>query len=219
MIAVSDTGHGMDAETKRHIFEPFFTTKPQGKGTGLGLAIVYGTVKQSGGDIGVYSEVNHGTTFKLFLPKVTSETSTEVALEEEASTGGTETILLVEDDEPLRNLTIKMLNQLGYNVLTAPDGNAALQISKNYSGKIDLLLTDVVMPHMSGKQLADAVYAIHPKISIVFISGFTDSAIMRHGVLQPGGALLPKPFTREVLARKLREVLSASSSARPKRAQ
>lgn len=207
MIAVTDNGHGMDAETKRRIFEPFFTTKPDGKGTGLGLATVYGTVKQSGGDIWVYSELNKGTTFKVYFPQVTSEAVPETTLGMAVSAGGNETILLVEDEESVRNLTHRMLDQLGYNVLVAALGSEAIEIAIGHSGPIDLLLTDVVMPNMSGKQLADAVLATHPETSVIFVSGYTENAVVHHGVLGPGVEFLPKPFSREDLARKLRAVL------------
>jgi two-component system cell cycle sensor histidine kinase/response regulator CckA len=151
MIAVTDTGTRMDAETKRRIFEPFFTTKPQGNGTGLGLATVYEAVKQMGGDIWVYSEPGQGTTFKLYFPKVASEAESQTRPEAETSTGGTETILLVEDEDSVRNLTLRMLKQLGYTVLPAFDGKHGIEIAQSHSGRIDLLLTDVVMPNMSGR--------------------------------------------------------------------
>jgi two-component system cell cycle sensor histidine kinase/response regulator CckA len=211
MIAVSDTGHGMDAETKRRMFEPFFTTKPQGKGTGLGLATAYGAVKQTGGDIWVYSEPGQGTTFKLYFPRVSSEAGSETGTEAEPSTGGTETILLVEDEDSVRNLTLRMLNQLGYTVISATDGKQGIEIAKAHSGRIDLLLTDVVMPNISGRQLVEMVKAIHPETAIVFISGYTEDTVVYQGVLQPGVEFLSKPFTRESLAVKLREAVAAKA--------
>jgi CheY-like chemotaxis protein len=209
MIAVTDTGTGMDAETKRRIF---FTTKPQGQGTGLGLATVYGAVKQTGRDIWVYSELGHGTTFKLYSRKTLSEADTEARLEAEPSAGGTETILLVEDEDSVRNLTLRMLNQLGYTVLSATNGEHGIEIAKTHSERIDLLLTDVVMPNMSGRQLAEMVKSIHPEVAVVFISGYTEETGVHHGVLQPGVEFLPKPFTRESLARKLREAAVAKTT-------
>jgi hypothetical protein len=211
MVAVSDTGHGMDAETKRRMFEPFFTTKPPGKGTGLGLATVYGSVKQTGGDIWVYSEPGQGTTFKLYFPRVASEVGSETGVEAEPSTGGTETILLVEDEDSVRNLTLRMLNQLGYTVIPAADGKQGIEIAKAHSGRIDLLLTDMVMPNMSGRQLAEMVKAIHPETAIVFMSGYTEDTVVHQGVLQPGVEFLSKPFSRESLAGTLREGVAAKA--------
>lgn len=211
MIAVSDNGKGMDTETKRRMFEPFFTTKAQGKGTGLGLAAVYGAVKQSNGDIWVYSEPDKGTVFKLYFPRVTSDAVQEIPSDGEASSGGNEIVLVVEDEESVRTLTVRMLNQLGYKVLTAAEGYEAVEIAKTHSGRIDVLLTDVIMPNMSGKQLADAVLAVHPETSVVFISGYTENTVVHHGVLNPGFEFLPKPFSREALARKLREVLGTKA--------
>jgi CheY-like chemotaxis protein len=211
MISVSDTGHGMDGETKRRMFEPFFTTKPQGKGTGLGLATVYGTVKQTGGDIWVYSEPGQGTTLKLYFPRVSSEVGSETGVEAEPSTGGTETILLVEDEDSVRNLTLRMLNQLGYTVIPAADGKQGIEIAKAHSGRIDLLLTDMVMPNMSGRQLAEMVKAIHPETAIVFMSGYTEDTVVHQGVLQPGVEFLSKPFSRESLAGTLREGVAAKA--------
>jgi PAS domain S-box-containing protein len=211
MIAVSDTGHGMDGETKRRMFEPFFTTKPQGKGTGLGLATVYGAVKQTGGDIWVYSEPGQGTTFKLYFPRVSSEAGSETGAEAQPSTGGTETILLVEDEDSVRNLTLLMLKRLGYRVIPATDGKQGIEIAKAHSGRIDLLLTDMVMPNMSGRQLAEMMKAIHPETAIVFVSGYTEDTVVHQGVLEPGVEFLSKPFSRESLAGKLREAVAAKA--------
>ena len=209
MVALSDTGHGMDAETKRRIFEPFFTTKEQGKGTGLGLATVYGMVKQAGGDIWVYSEPGQGTTFKLYFPRIAApvaEAPGGEALESKAA--GADTILVVEDDEAVRGLTVKILRQLGYTVLTAGGGEEAIALSRKHSGEIALLLTDVVMPGMSGRQLADVLSKARPKMRVVYLSGYTENTIVHHGVLDRGVDFLPKPYSRDVLARKLREVLT-----------
>jgi len=209
MIAVSDDGHGMDAETRRHIFEPFFTTKEKGKGTGLGLATVYGMVKQAGGDIWVYSEQGQGSTFKLYFPRVSepvSESSAGEGLRPRASGG--ETILVVEDEQAVRDLTVRILRQLGYTILTASGGAEALEISQAHAGHIDLLLTDVVMPNMSGRQLADHLQAKRPKTKVLFLSGYTENTVVHHGVLDAGVDFLPKPFSRENLSRKLREVLA-----------
>ena len=208
MIAVSDTGHGMDAETRRHIFEPFFTTKEKGRGTGLGLATVYGMVKQTGGDIWVYSEPGRGTTFKLYFPKVAEpETAVVEAAGEQPKGDLSETILVVEDEKAVRELTVKMLRKLGYSILTAGGATEAIEVSEAHAGPITLLLTDVVMPDMSGRQLASELIRSRPEMKVLFLSGYTEDAIVHHGVLDPGVNFLPKPFSREVLARKLREVL------------
>jgi CheY-like chemotaxis protein len=209
MIAVSDDGHGMDAETRRHIFEPFFTTKEKGKGTGLGLATVYGIVKQTGGDIWVYSEAGQGTTFKLYFPCVLeplSEPSGGDASATKRSVG--ETILVVEDEQAVRDLTVRILQQLGYHILTASSGAEAVEISRSHAGHIDLLLTDVVMPNMSGRQLADRLLVSRPKTRVLFLSGYTENTVVHHGALDAGVDFLPKPFSRENLSKKLREVLA-----------
>jgi two-component system, cell cycle sensor histidine kinase and response regulator CckA len=210
MVAVSDTGHGMDAETRRRIFEPFFTTKERGRGTGLGLATVYGTVKQAGGDIWVYSEPGRGSTFKLYFPRV-AEPLSEAAADGDAEavrTNGRETILLVEDEKAVRELTLRMLQQLGYSVMTAESGDDALRISQAHADELSLLLTDVVMPGMSGRQLADALVLERPTLKVLFLSGYTEDTVVHHGVLDPGVDFLPKPFSREVLGKKLREILA-----------
>jgi len=210
MLSVSDTGHGMDARIQSHLFEPFFTTKAQGKGTGLGLATVYGIVKQSNGSIWAYSEPGHGTTFKIYLPRVEDAAEPLVsAASSLQSLTGTETILLVEDHDGLRALARKVLERYGYTVLEAPDGDAALQICERHPGAIDLLLTDVVMPGMSGRALADCLAPRRPAMKQLFTSGYTDNAIVHRGVLAAGTAFLQKPYTPEVLARKVRDVLDA----------
>jgi CheY-like chemotaxis protein len=214
MIAVSDTGEGMDAETRRHIFEPFFTTKEKGKGTGLGLATVYGIVKQTGGDIWVYSEPGRGTAFKLYFPRV-FEPLSEISGGDATATrrSGGETILVVEDEQAVRDLTVRILRQLGYTILTASSGAEALEISQAHNGHIDLLLTDVVMPNMSGRQLADLLLMSRPKTKVLFLSGYTENTVVHHGVLDAGVDFLPKPFSRENLSGKLREVLAKTDPA------
>ncbi|MBI1967608.1 MAG: PAS domain S-box protein [Gemmatimonadetes bacterium] len=210
MLAVTDTGIGMDKETQAHIFEPFFTTKERGKGTGLGLAMVYGIVKQSGGFIWVYSEPEQGTTFKSYLPRVVE--SVEAAPSEPARaprTAGSETILLAEDEEAVRRVARETLTRHGYTVLQAPAGAVALALAGNYQDAIHLLLTDVVMPGMSGRQLADRLTALRPGLKVLYMSGYTDDAIVREGRLEPGLAYLQKPFRPDALARKVREVLDA----------
>ena len=212
MLAISDTGCGMNEETQQHIFEPFFTTKESGKGTGLGLSMVYGIVKQSGGNIWVYSEEGRGTTFKIYFPRVTAE-----AEEYKRSNGvieapkGCETILLVEDAALVRTLAREVLETAGYRVLEAASAEAALNLCENINGtRIDLLLTDVVMPGMSGDDMSKILLAKHPNLPVLYMSGYTDEAIVQHGVLEPGLNFLQKPFSPGALALKVREVLDAN---------
>jgi PAS domain S-box-containing protein len=210
LLAVSDNGVGMDAETQAHVFEPFFTTKEKGKGTGLGLATVYGIVKQSGGYIWVYSEPGHGTAFKVYLPRVQApvETAKTPSLSD-ASARATETILLVEDQEGVREVAREFLEATGYQVLESRSPADAVRIAQEFSGEIHLLLTDVVMPEMGGRELADRVQRLRPQMKVLFMSGYTDDAIVHHGVLDPDTAFLQKPFARGSLEQKVREVLEA----------
>jgi len=209
LLAVSDTGQGMDSATRQNIFEPFFTTKQRGKGTGLGLATVYGMVKQSGGDIWVYSELGRGTTFKLYFPKVAEAVSNGPTDEpvRHRQEGG-ETILLVEDEGQVRELTARMLRQMGYTVLVAAGGEEAMETARTHAGVISLLVTDVVMPGMSGKQVADGLVLMRPDTRVLFLSGYTEHTVVHHGVLDSNVDFLTKPFSREGLALKIREIIS-----------
>jgi PAS domain S-box-containing protein len=218
MIAISDTGHGMDAETKSHIFEPFFTTKEPGKGTGLGLATVHGIINQSDGHIWVYSEPDKGTIFKVYLPQLEASEPLDDQ-DDPISTPprrGSETILLVEDEDSVRGLACRILRGEGYLVLEASDGAEALQISADYPDPIHLLLTDVVMPSgLSGRQLAANLSPLRPQMKVLYMSGYTDDAIVHHGVLDEGIAFLQKPFTLLMLTHKVREVLDGSQVIAP----
>jgi signal transduction histidine kinase len=208
MLAVSDTGKGMDEETRRRIFEPFFTTKALGKGTGLGLSTVYGIVKQSGGSIWVYSEINQGTTFKIYLPRVDQEAQEyKHAAEAEVTPKGTGTILLVEDSELVRKLVREALETCGYNVLDAGTRADALFICERHKKTIHMLLTDVVMPEISGRELANRLVSLHPEMRVLYMSGYTEDTIVHHGVLEEGINFIQKPFSAEALALKVREVL------------
>jgi PAS domain S-box-containing protein len=211
MIAVSDTGTGMDSETLGHIFEPFFTTKEVGKGTGLGLATVYGIVKQSGGHVWVYSEPGRGTAFKIYLPRVTEAVEGVGAAAAPATVQGTETLLVVENEAPLRELTRRMLEAKGYTVLTAATPTDALALVERHAGPIHLAVNDVILPGMDGPELARRLDKARPGLRVLFVSGYANEAIVHQGVLDPGVAYLPKPFTAEALARKVREVLDAPS--------
>src|SRR6267378_760634 len=210
MLADSDTGTGMDEATKARIFDPFFTTKEKGKGTGLGLSTVYGIVKQSGGNIFVYSEPGHGTTFKVYLPQLaTAPQKTEVKVAEPALPVGSETILLVEDEDVVRGLAQKILEQSGYKVLAASRGAEAIRLGAECTEAIHLLLTDVVMPETSGKEVADRLRELLPGLRVVFMSGYTDEAIVHHGVLDSNIEFIQKPFTPNALVKKVREVLDS----------
>jgi CheY-like chemotaxis protein len=209
MMAVTDTGIGMDAETRRHIFEPFFTTKPADQGTGLGLATVYGIVKQNSGDIWVYSEIGKGTTFKVYLPRVDGESPSHAS---PATAGelrrGSETVLVVEDEKGVRQLIVTVLKQHGYQVLEAGDSLEAVQVSEKHPGEIALLITDVIMPHSSGRDLADRLLATRPGIRVLYISGYTENTILHHGVLESNIDFLAKPFAFETLLDKVREMIN-----------
>ncbi|HVH68614.1 MAG TPA: PAS domain S-box protein [Gemmatimonadales bacterium] len=209
-LAVTDTGVGMDEATQAHLFEPFFTTKEVGKGTGLGLATVYGIVKQSGGYIWVYSEPGRGTTVKVYLPRVSGVAESPAAPVLAEARGGDETVLLVEDAAPVRTLARRSLEGRGYRVLDASDGPAALALSARHAGRIDLLVTDVVMPGMSGRELAERLAPQRPSMKVLYTSGYTDDTMVRQGVLTAGVAFLQKPFIPDTLARKVREVLDGS---------
>ncbi len=209
-LTIGDTGVGMNEEVSRHIFEPFFTTKEIGQGTGLGLATVYGIIKQSGGDIWVYSKPGQGSTFNIYLPRVEHANSTEFRQDKSGNLPrGTETVLLVEDELSVRDLAAQVLCGQGYTVLEAADGQEALGLAQEYSGEIQLLLTDVVMPKMGGKTLTNRFRPIRPNTKVLFISGYTDNTISHHGAPDSGVAVLQKPFSPKILVHKVREVLDA----------
>jgi two-component system cell cycle sensor histidine kinase/response regulator CckA len=208
-LAVSDTGCGMDQPTMARIFEPFFTTKEKGKGTGLGLSTVYGIVKQSGGNVWVYSEPGQGTTFKIYLPREPS-VAAEAAIKpspEPHQASGTETVLVVEDEEALLRIAVRALEAAGYTVLQAANGEGALETSARHAGDIHLLLTDVVMPRMNGELLARELSKTRPSVKVLYMSGYSEGAVGHQGMLDPGTQLLAKPFTSAGLTRKVREVL------------
>jgi CheY-like chemotaxis protein len=207
MLAVSDTGTGMTADVQSHLFEPFFTTKEAGRGTGLGLAMVYGAVTQNGGRIEVYSEVGHGTTFRIYLPRV-SEAATPVETRERSPLpGGGETIVVVEDDDAIRALTMRLLKGLGYNTHAYRSGVEALTALETMQAPIDLVLTDVIMPEMKGSELAQRLRQLRPGLRVLFASGYSEDVIAHHGVLDPGVDFLQKPYSIEGLARRVREAL------------
>ena len=210
MLAVTDTGCGMDAQTQSHLFEPFFTTKEKGKGTGLGLSTVYGIIKQSGGNIWAYSEIGKGSSFKVYLPRVeearTAYPQKPIAVSPQE---GTETILLVEDEDAVRVMISRILRSKGYKVLEARHGQEAIQICGHHRGPVHLMVTDVVMPQMSGRELADRLTPLRPEMRLLYMSGYPDNAIVQHGVLDPGTAFLQKPFTLDALEGKVRELLDS----------
>jgi two-component system cell cycle sensor histidine kinase/response regulator CckA len=208
LLAVSDTGEGMDDQTQARVFEPFFTTKEAGKGTGLGLSTVYGIVKQSGGNIWVYSELGIGTTFKIYLPR-TDQGAQEYrrSVEVEEMLTGTATVLLAEDEEMVRELARQVLEMCGYKVLTAANGSLALTVCEQHPEPIDLLITDVVMPVIGGRELSARLTEIRPEMKVLYMSGYTDDAIVHQGVLDEGTNFIQKPFSTHALARKVKEVL------------
>jgi nitrogen-specific signal transduction histidine kinase len=211
LLAVSDTGVGMDAAVKARLFEPFFTTKEPGKGTGLGLATVYGIVKQNGGYIWAYSEPGHGATFKIYLPR--AGPVSEPAVRKDVSVAvprGSEVLLVVEDQAQLLRVTTRILEGCGYTVLAAAGGEEALRTAERHKGRIDLLVTDVVMPGLNGREVALLLGPLHPETKVLFVSGYPDASIVHQGLLEPGLAFLQKPFRPDVLARKVREVLDGS---------
>jgi len=211
MLGVSDTGTGMDADTRAHIFEPFFTTKEKGKGTGLGLSTVYGIVKQSGGNIWAYSEPGHGTSFKIYLPLVREAAEPAGRTESGHAPGGTETILLAEDEDVVRIIARDILRECGYRVIETPGPAEALAACRNGVGTFDLLLTDVVMPGKTGVALYEELTAERPGLRVLFMSGYTDQAVMQQGIIGKGAPFIQKPFTPTSLSRKVREVLDSSS--------
>jgi CheY-like chemotaxis protein len=208
MVAVSDTGTGMSGEVKRQAFDPFFTTKPEGVGTGLGLSQVFGFVKQSDGHIKIYSEIGHGTTVKIYLPRHVGEGVAEAApeLPYVDAPHGSETVLVVEDDDGVRQYVANALGHLGYRVLEAPDSSRALEVLANHP-EIALLLTDVVLPGLNGRKIAEQARELIPELKVMFMTGYARNAISHHGLLDKGVNLLPKPFTVEVLARRIRGAL------------
>lgn len=208
LLSISDTGHGMSKEVKARVFEPFFTTKERGEGTGLGLATVFGIVKQSGGSISVYSEEGIGTTFKAYFPREGKPASSPSDQAEPETLLGMETILLIEDNDQVRSVTREVLQEYGYTLLEARGGQEALQLATHYAGAIHLVLTDVIMPGMSGKDAADKLTETRPDLRVLFMSGYTDNIIAHHGILDPGVHLLQKPYDADTLARKVREVLN-----------
>jgi CheY-like chemotaxis protein len=209
MVAVSDTGSGMDEATQARIFEPFFTTKAEGKGTGLGLSTVFGIVQQSGGTVWVYSEIGAGTTFKVYFPRVEGELDDDSPRSAADDLHGKETVLLVEDQDQVRAVAQGILQRHGYCVITTGRPVDALSLCEEHDGPIDLLLTDVVMPQMSGVELAKRVSALRPDLKVLYMSGYTDDSVVRHGVLESEMAFVQKPFTPESLLGKVREVLDA----------
>ncbi len=213
MLAVSDTGRGMDAETLSHVFEPFFTTKEPGKGTGLGLATVYGIVKQSGGFIAVYSEPGRGSTFKIYLPRVEGDAAARPSrADKERAAGGSETVLLLEDEPSLRLMLRELLEEAGYTVIECAKPYEALSAGQSEVRPIHLMLTDVIMPQMTGPQVAERLQGLRPRMKVLYMSGYTDDAIAQHGVLEPGTEFITKPFTRDTVLRRVRKLLDRAEA-------
>jgi CheY-like chemotaxis protein len=215
LMALSDNGVGMDEETQQHIFEPFYTSKEPGKGTGLGLSTCYGIVKQAGGYIWVYSELGEGTTFKVYLPRVLEHEESPWEAPPPESLRGTERILIAEDNEHVRIIASRSLAELGYVVVQTTNPDEAIAAAESAAQPFDLLLTDVVMPGMNGKQLAERLQAAQPGLRVLFMTGYTANAVVHRGVLEPGTHLVQKPFTPESLAEKVRQVLDADSTPPP----
>jgi CheY-like chemotaxis protein len=207
LLAVSDTGAGIPGEIRERIFEPFFSTKERGKGTGLGLSTVYGIIKQSNGYISVWSEVGKGTTFKIYLPRVEGEVQVLSSASPAASLQGDETVLVVEDESAVQVVIERVLSGNGYRVLLACEGSEALRVAGEHEGPIDLLITDVVMPGMGGREAASRLETSRPGLRVLFMSGYTDDAISHRGILETGLKFLQKPFTTDALLRKVREAL------------
>jgi CheY-like chemotaxis protein len=207
LLAVSDDGAGMSEEVRAHLFEPFFTTKEKGKGTGLGLAMVYGAVRQNGGHVEVSSAPGRGTTFRIYMPRIDAPAELWGARAPAAAAGGSETVLLVEDDAAVRAPALRMLRHLGYQVHEFASGTAALEAEPTLPAAVHLLVTDVIIPGLNGRQLADRLVARRPALRVLFTSGYTDDVIAPHGVLEPGVEFLAKPYTLETLGRRVRQVL------------
>jgi CheY-like chemotaxis protein len=214
VLEVSDTGCGMSADIRARIFEPFFTTKEAGRGTGLGLSTVYGIVQQSGGAIDAQSEPGRGSTFRIFLPVVDATPTMSGISAAAEPLAGSETILFAEDDDSVRSLACRVLRKHGYTVLAASGGGEALLLCERHAGRIDLLLTDVVMPQMSGRELAERLASLRPDMRVLYTSGYTDDAILRYGMLDNTNALLEKPYSPETLLRRVRAVLASPILAR-----
>jgi nitrogen-specific signal transduction histidine kinase/CheY-like chemotaxis protein len=210
LITVSDSGQGIAAEHLSRIFEPFFTTKRPGRGTGLGLATVYAIIQRSAGDISVYSEPGLGTTFKIYLPRAASTMTASTAPSRDEQQRGSATVLVVEDEESVRSPACEYLTRCGYHILQAPDGQEALVRAASFHGHIDLLVTDVVMPHMNGPELAEKLSRDRPGLPVLYISGYADPTLMKHGFHRDGAKFLQKPYTLKILAAKVREALTSS---------
>ena len=210
-IDVADTGVGMPPEVQAHVFEPFFTTKQAGKGSGLGLASVYGIVKQSGGSIWIYSEPGHGSTFKIYLPRLDAPLTVTAPPSGQVDAGSTATILVVEDNEAILSLTRRILEGAGFTLLSAASGAEALRTAEVHRRPIDLLLSDVIMPEQSGPALSIELQAMHPEMRVLYMSGYTDDAIVRHGIIESTTAFIQKPFSPDALLTKVRAVLAEPS--------